>query len=318
MLTISAPHKMLFSGSYVVLDGAPSLTLAIGPRLFLSLNPQKSESWPKDNPFINAVRHILLQQATKSEEVQLFELFQAQLTTRTTASVQRWGIGSSAAFTTALTFALLEGIGRSPSLEELFPLARQAHRLAQGHRGSGTDIAAVTFGDLLLVSQAQGDALPLYSQLSWNDEIAIILLQTGQKADTRQLIQRYQSLELQKRTSSSRPLISSIEKLTQSLEQNEAILPALQHNHEEEVIWSQKLNIPLVTDLHLQLIQQFRQRYTHEQIVLKALGAGGGDSIGLFFNPQKLPLDELTSFLKKLPFPFRLINIEKRGTLRLQ
>ncbi|MEQ8767495.1 MAG: hypothetical protein RL885_26545 [Planctomycetota bacterium] len=62
---------------------------------------------------------------------------------------RKLGIGSSAAVCVALMNGLLRSAGIEPSRADLFVLARDAHRTAQGGSGSGVDIAASTYGGLL-------------------------------------------------------------------------------------------------------------------------------------------------------------------------
>ena len=316
-INVSVPHKMLLSGAYTVLDGSPSLTLAISPRLHLSISTNLKEKWSDTHPFIQAVKEILLDECkTISQKQALFQLFDTRFTTHTAEDPHLWGIGSSAAFTTAFTLALSEGIALSLTPSKLFEIARNAHRLAQGNKGSGTDIAACTFGGLVHVSNAHTSQAPNVLSLKWLEDIGIILIQSGQKADTRQLISLYQDIAKSTRELHNKPLIQAVENVCHAITRQKNILEALHQNHLAEIKWTQTLKIPLITTQHLKLEKQLQKNFSKQELILKSLGGGGGDSFGLFYNKKHTPTEKIIQQLTQLQLPFREITIEQNGALK--
>ncbi|MCB9644499.1 MAG: hypothetical protein H6728_15610 [Myxococcales bacterium] len=187
--TVSSPHKLLISGAYTVLDGHTSLAIAVEPEMKLTLNAQSVDAWPRNNPFADAVREVILQEAN----VQGCDLPLGTLgfETHLELPVHGWGVGSSAAFTTALTHAMSLSVGLDCTQQKLFALARKAHRIAQNGQGSGLDIAACTFGGLVAAKDAHTDQAPTVQHFVWPREIGVLLIRSEKKADTRQMIHTY-------------------------------------------------------------------------------------------------------------------------------
>lgn len=318
---VEVPHKVLFCGSYTVLDGYPALAFAIEPRMSLRLTSQDSFSWPRHNPFVQAVRDILgeyIQQHLPEHWNHLQGWGQFQ--TSVSAPIEGWGVGSSAAFTSALMYAQTEAWKLPIPMPTICHLARLAHRKAQGGKGSGIDVAACCLGGVVLASQCQSDAPPVLRSLTWPDHIGFVLLRSGQKADTRRLIQAYQDSIREKPMLSRRDLLRSIGQVCRALQVSSAsvdFLPALLENCVCERRWSQELGISLVTDYQSHLEQAFAEWIACGWVVVKALGAGGGDSIGLFYRSDLLHLSDLLTPLRDTPLQARPSRIEKQGLFRI-
>lgn len=314
MITVDCPHKVLFSGSYTVLDGFPALTVAVGPRLKLELNPKVEENWPRDNPFANAIRTTInnylqekdIQKARGHHPWGEFHTSLEQILTG-------WGLGTSAAFTTSLTYALCLSKGLKLTQEELFKLARSAHRLAQGGKGSGADIAACVFGGLVYTSGAQGDKTPFTACVDWPEDLGLLLIISGQKADTRKMILKYQQTPHFIARLEKRALLRSIGQVCRSFLKQEDILDALAENAQRESAWSQATQIPFVTPYQKQLENSLAPLVRKGRIVLKALGAGGGDSIGCFYMKSNIGPSEITRSLHNHSIQMRPAIIEKNG-----
>jgi len=309
-INISTPHKMLFSGSYTVLDGHESLTLACGPRLSLAFDTSETLEY-QENPFARAVQEVL-QETHQGSQAFTYPAF----VTEVSESTAGWGVGSSASFTTSLTTALLLANHQKLDKKEIFALTRRAHRKAQGGKGSGTDIAACTFGGLVHVSQAQGDATPKVQAQEWPEDLGVLLIRSGNKADTRQLIQKYQEQSQKHQEPEQLTLLEAVQDVCKAFAQkasNASILSALQHNADRESIWSQHLGLVFVTPLQQELQQAFLPLSKEKHVVLKALGGGGGDSIGCFFDKTTTTLEELQRYLEPFSLPSRLVQIEQQG-----
>jgi phosphomevalonate kinase len=169
----SAPGKVIVSGEYAVLDGAPAVVMALDRRARVSVSAGSGD-WHRVSapglfegkiefcfddagemsrlgagksrvPFIDLslVEHVL--KAVGVREAGPLEL---ELDTRPFFDEKtglKLGFGSSAALAVALTSALMPG-GQSAAIGRT---ALAAHRAWQGGCGSGVDIAAAVHGGIV-------------------------------------------------------------------------------------------------------------------------------------------------------------------------
>jgi phosphomevalonate kinase len=100
------------------------------------------------------------------------------------------GLGSSAAVTAGLVFALLEAAGRLhvPSDHAVLPLAIRAHRMAQGGRGSGYDVSCSCHGG---IGVFHGGALPLWEPCRLREDPVVFLFPGPSPVSTSEAIRRY-------------------------------------------------------------------------------------------------------------------------------
>lgn len=302
-VTTQTPHKSLFAGAYLVLDGHPSLTVAIPPRLTLEWS--ETVELPADNPFAQAAWSVVSEWAVQEG----LSLKSGGFVTSVSEETHGWGLGSSAAFTTALTGALLHSaLGVEPERELLFALARRAHRVGQGGKGSGADIAACTWGGLVSVEQAQGDETPQVEPLTWPEYLGFVLVRGEQKADTRQLIQRYRDSE---EKPSVTALVETIHSLRRVFRDGENVFVPLRQLAMLEEQWSLETGLPLATPLLQKLGKA--ARVLSQDVVIKSLGGGGGDSIGCFYDRRRVDLANLREFFGMFPVDIRPVDIEATG-----
>jgi phosphomevalonate kinase len=176
-----APGKLVLSGAYAVLRGAPAVVTAVNRRVFADTSRPPTYRAPevkvgldmrwhdKDPPFYDA-------SALRSSDDKL-------------------GLGSSAAICVASLGALLAE--EAPHLteeklrEELYPLARKAHRIAQGG-GSGIDVAAACFGGTLLTQLDPDDQEkpPRIEPLSLPHDLVIEVWGCPESSSTAQFVRR--------------------------------------------------------------------------------------------------------------------------------
>lgn len=134
----SAPGKVVLSGSYSVLEGAPAIVAAVD-RYVIADASRRAD-------FVTAE----VRAAIDAGSLDFAPWFDASAlrVTEPDGSSRKLGIGSSAAILVAsLAAASPEGASR----EALFEQALAAHRVAQGG-GSGVDVAASVFGGILVCS----------------------------------------------------------------------------------------------------------------------------------------------------------------------
>jgi phosphomevalonate kinase len=90
------------------------------------------------------------------------------------------GLGTSAAVCATLSGALLE---RCAGRRDVFPIALDAHRAAQGGRGSGVDVAAACHGGLIRYEATTPD--PRVTRVPFPAGVAFAAIWTGTSAETR-------------------------------------------------------------------------------------------------------------------------------------
>jgi phosphomevalonate kinase len=149
-----APGKLVLSGAYAVLEGAPCLVAAVDRYVHADAS--------RPPPFVpdevraaieaGAIAHAPWFDATALRE-------QAP-----DGSSRKLGLGSSAAILVASLGAALgdSHAGDHTLRDAVFPIALAAHRKAQGG-GSGVDVAASTFGGVQLAHLEPGGELTVHA-----------------------------------------------------------------------------------------------------------------------------------------------------------
>jgi len=207
-----APGKLVLTGEYAVLDGAPAVVTAIDRRAHVSvgqatacrvqaLGPAIAPAaftlagdgtldWQADRAasdyhLLGAVTETLAQAGALSAD----RAFDLRLDTAAFYhGADKLGLGSSAALTVALTAALCRHFGRR--FEDA--LAYEAHRRLQGGEGSGLDIAASISGGLIRF--VAGDVVsntPSVERLRWPEGLEALFVWTGRSAATTPRVRRY-------------------------------------------------------------------------------------------------------------------------------
>lgn len=190
----TAPGKLVLTGEYAVLEGAPALVLAVDRRARVTLDQTAANVFVIDAPALDvhdAVAHMDVHRRLLFDDAQLagkkslriavsvieslaaggaLPGFRVALDTRSFFSSAReqrkFGLGSSAALAVALGGALRAHAGLDP------PSAcalTAAHRAAQGGHGSGLDIAASLTGGVIEYRLRNGQ--PQITPASWPAEL---------------------------------------------------------------------------------------------------------------------------------------------------
>jgi mevalonate kinase len=164
VISASAPGKVVLSGEYAVLAGAPALVLAVDRRVSLDLEIIDDNRWRfSSNGFSAQASHRLtdLTGTTRVAPSDPAAICQSILRTLAQTGVDlsglprglnvsidsrplfyaghKLGLGSSAAVTVVLTQGMLK---LTKGGAEPFTAMLAAHRVMQGGRGSGVDVAA--------------------------------------------------------------------------------------------------------------------------------------------------------------------------------
>ena len=207
----SAPGKLLLSGEYAVLRGAPAVSVSVGARALARVeqltgpaalfDAASGTSWPFDwtpeagllwlaedpgerGRLPAAVLDTLagipgLPAWPKHCRLQLdSDAF--------TAGQSKYGLGSSAALTVALTAVAAELLGLPTDRAALAPIAARAHRLFQRGSGSGVDVLTALHGGLVCVQPDQEP--PQAEALRWPSGLSMVIAWSGRPASTPALI----------------------------------------------------------------------------------------------------------------------------------
>ena len=177
----TAPGKLILTGEYAVLDGAPALVVAINRRVIarrkagpvgssvflVAVAEELAKRRGADDPSVKAAMEIAVDSSALYDDG------------------TKLGLGSSAAVTVAATALALSGNRRLPVIdrEEVLAVALAAHSAGQSGRGSGADVAAAVHGNVIHYAKDQ----PI-ERLSWPAEVTLIPFFTGIAAKTTQLI----------------------------------------------------------------------------------------------------------------------------------
>jgi phosphomevalonate kinase len=184
----TAPGKLILTGEYAVLGGAPAIVVAVDRRAIARRNSTPRGS----SPFLLAVADEIAQRRGGSDPAARAALEISVDSTAFYDKITKLGLGSSAAVTVAAT-ALALG---TASRDEILEVALAAHARAQGARGargSGADIAASVHGGTLIFTRPAGEAAPRIERRRWPASVMILPFFTGAAADTAQLVARVEA-----------------------------------------------------------------------------------------------------------------------------
>lgn len=227
MMIATAPGKLILTGEYAVLDGAPAIVVAVDRRAIARRNATPRGS----SPFLVAVADEIAARRGPSDPATRAALeisvdssaFYDPVAARLAATAlargsitaqlaavdpagppemptdrTKLGLGSSAAVTVAATALALDTTNR----REILAVALAAHARAQGprgSRGSGADIAASVYGGSLIFSRPAGSGPCLIEPRRWPASIKLLPFFTGLSADTAQLVARVQAARAEHR-----------------------------------------------------------------------------------------------------------------------
>ncbi len=175
-MKVVAPGKLLLSGAYAVLDGAPAVVAAVDRHAVAD----GAAPDPQPIPEVRAAT------GDRSPRVDASALFQGG---------RKLGLGSSAASVVAALGAVAVARGEDLCSEavrrRILAEGREAHaRVQQG--GSGVDVAASVFGGVLRYELAEGG--PRLRRMSVPPGLQVLAFACGRSARTSELRARVEAL----------------------------------------------------------------------------------------------------------------------------
>ena len=215
----TAPGKLLLTGEYAVLRGAPAVCVSVdataravaetgpgpheltdranGKRYPFAWMPGEALRWLEADP---ADRGTVLDAVLATIGLQYPDLplpggLKLALDARGFVAAdgpdaQKLGLGSSAAVTVALVGALFAVLGLGTNRARIAELACAAHSRLQGGRGSGADILTAVYGGVVAVYPSANG--PRAEPLRWPEPLELVLVWSGQSASTPAMIRRFE------------------------------------------------------------------------------------------------------------------------------
>jgi phosphomevalonate kinase len=210
VIRVSAPGKVMISGEYVVLDGAPAVVAAAGARAIVELRSRASGGGRDRSP--GSPSRSLDPASLPPEAVVARRCAERELgaldTTMTIDTRElrgedgpegprKLGLGSSAAAAAGAVAAIAAAHGRDISRPEiraeLLPIALEGHA-AVAPEGSGADVAASMLGGFVRFRRDRERVLEAAS-IAWPEALRLALIWTGKPARTSDLVRSVKALE---------------------------------------------------------------------------------------------------------------------------
>ncbi len=322
-IQVSIPGKVVISGEYAVLNGAPAIVSTLKQKVNITI--QKSDK--KHNVYTTSVLEgvfpftmdddanvlwleadpgvfgLLLQHAFKILKPKLKEKLCIAVDSseffRTTndGTVIKLGIGSSAAVSVGIIQALyqIQDIRSSP--ENLLTQANSIHQGLQDKQGSGIDVTCC-FADQGVI-ECTKDSVKKHTWLilNWPNGLHLQALTTSQYGSTKRLVTNYQragNLYPKEFKSALDQFLNITQSLSNAwkLEDVDLIIDLLRA-YDVQIKKLDKIGgIGIYTQVHAD-IQNIASRHN---VFYKPSGAGGGD-IGLAFSSS---LDALNDFSDRI------------------
>ena len=318
-IQVSIPGKIVISGEYAVLDGAPAIVSTLKQKVNITI--QKSDKnhniyttsvlegvfpftmdddanvlWLEADP---GVFGLLLQYAFKILKPKLKEKLRIAVDSseffRTTNDgvAIKLGIGSSAAVSVGITQALSQYQDIRSSPENLLTQANSIHQGLQGIQGSGIDVTCCFADQGVIECTKDSVKNHTWSILNWPNGLHLKALTTSQYGSTNRLVANYQRAS-NLYPKEFRSALDQFLDITQSLSnawksEDVDLIIDLLRAYDVQIKKLDKIgSIGIYTQVH-EDIQNIASRHN---VFYKPSGAGGGD-IGLAFGSS---LDALSDF----------------------
>lgn len=321
MTEAHAPGKLVVSGEYAVLGGAPAIAVAMDARARAQVHPADGicrlsvagdgcwsftwrdglPQWREQPPaaqglILEAVAATLGEAGSPqsaaleiSLDTRAFQVAEAGQRTI------KLGLGSSAALTVALTAALLAHAGGTVDRVDLFGICARAHRRFQHGAGSGLDVAAAVHGGVVQLAGAGGAV----RHHPWPDGLAWLAIWSGESASTPDLLRRYEAfrqaepLRFGRHDAGMRAIAAAV---ARAWERQELVtlLRALADYDDALRSLDAGAGLGIYTPAH----ERLARLAALEGAVYKVSGAGGGD-FGIAFADSPLVISRIAAALAR-------------------
>jgi phosphomevalonate kinase len=322
----SAPGKIVLSGEYAVLAGAPAIVAAIDRRAAVEVRNMPGEGFllrtlgdrQREFPFrFDATGSV---EWPGGEPVMLLDSvirvvgplpragLQISLDTRAffdPASATKYGFGSSAALTVALTLALCH---IRDGTNQFASEAAAAHKLLQGGRGSGVDVAASVQGGLLEFRNANDNSC---RRLTWPEGLQWVAVWSGRAASTTNRLDKLGKIDAEE--TSCAELLERARDSAQAwaggdvnlvLDRMHQFANALQR-------FSDTFDLGIYEGGH----DELRRLAKDVDVLFKPCGAGGGD-VGVALSADASALASFAGAVQDAGYQVIDVSLETRGASR--
>ncbi len=331
MITATAPGKVVLSGEYVVIEGAPAIAAAINRRVRVTVAQNPGDHHSITTPgYLDGTWHFRLNKsggfawreqppepATFSLVEEIWKCFDTAHWPSLSVSIDtqefydkvsglKLGLGSSAAVSVALTAALqrFSAAGNDPAR-----LAMDAHGRFQGGHGSGVDVAASLQGGVIEYRRAGAES----RQVGWPGNLDYRFLWSGQSAATTEKLARFRGHRGQDAIHDSMKLLSdsaedvasawSCEDRRKIMDSLRAYIDALRH-------FSVDLDLGIFDAGHERLVGLAAD----SGMIYKPCGAGGGD-VGVAIAASEKAVDDFCDRASQQGFKSLDIAADEQGVL---
>jgi len=320
----SAPGKIVLSGEYAVLNGAPAIAMAVDRRAQVTIRPADGQTHTFEAPgFVEGTfrfrqRGADVEWLDAASVTGAFALFEQVLSAAAFAPSDslaycvdtrafhdpvtgtKLGLGSSAAVAVALAGACSIAIDGSLIAAEL---AATAHASFQGGRGSGVDIASAAQGGVIrYVRNAASDAL------SWPEGLHAVAFWSGRSAST---IDKLTHADHRAGSSTGRQLDQAARAAARAWAEGEFadLLDALGNFRHCLQAYDEAHAVGIFAGGHSELAA-FSDEFP--ALVYKPCGAGGGD-VGMAFGADPEALERFASGAGELGFSRLKLSLDPTG-----
>lgn len=290
----AAPGKLVLSGAYAVLDGAPAIVAAVDRWVVADTSRAAEFVTPE------------LEAALAGRPAPWFDASALRDDER------KLGLGSSAAIVVACLAAL--ALERSPDLDDraladaVLSPALDAHRRAQ-QGGSGIDVAASARGGVLIATRAEGLTL---RATALPPGLVIETWTSGQPASTPALVGRVDALPPAERKALLAPQADAAALAARAVDTGDAhaFVDALDRQHAALAALGAAAGAPIVTPA----VAELRTLARREGATVLPSGAGGGD-VALFVG-RAPPSAALSARARALSHQALSLRLGARGVHR--
>ena len=347
MIKASAPGKMILIGEYAVLEGAPALVCAVNRRAQVSIQPRSGNEFSLNSPTLDIpAQHFVLSSGSRvrfdprletgiARRLVFFQsLFESALEYISSNNLRlpvcgidldtsafysgrfhaKYGFGSSAALTVALLGAMLKAAGGRPDSGELYKEALRMHHRAQGNLGSGIDIAASTYGGVLIFRRSrENSGLKIPERVEHWPQLHILPVWSGHSASTKKMVSGVNMLR-QTKAELFDELIHRLTEISTAgcaayKEKNaRAFLKSVELYYEALLLLGQNSGMPIISDRH----RQIHDLVQNAGAFYKPSGAGSGD-IGLAISDDASIIRQVKQALQEKDIYSLDVSVDELG-----
>jgi phosphomevalonate kinase len=326
-ITTTAPGKILLCGEYVVLDGAPSLCVAINRRARVEIKESESGEHSVTSPGyaedsylfkVDANGEFAWQTAdTNRPDFSLLEKVWGSLLPAPTKPIdlvldtrafadttnnQKLGLGGSAALTVALSAAIARLQHATVDVDRMI----EFHRQFQNGRGSGADIAAAYTGGLIEYQMASP---AMVYPMKWRDDLEFAFLWSGHSVSTAQKLSQFAAANAGSSTQRQDLAVASAAIVSAWADADAAEVISLFRSYTEILVrFSDDHDLGIFDHGHAALLDMASDC----GVVYKPCGAGGGD-VGMVLALSKDAMDRFTSEAASNDFVDLALSIDDDG-----